>query len=77
MTATNNKWYQVVNIDYECKTTTLHYHHSALSRGYQCKDFERVDHYNGRFGRGYVRHIPNAVNCIGTNNYHTIEYYVY
>jgi len=54
----------------------MKYHHSALSRGYIRKGHGWTQQYNGKFGKGEIRHIPNAETTIKTNNYHLIEYYI-
>jgi len=63
-------------------TGKVRYHHRALQRGYYGKkqlakypDTE-VNTYSGRFGRGYIRHIP-TVESFCSNDYHVIEYYIF
>lgn len=48
-------------------------HHRASASGYvsRVKEFQ-VDEYDGRFGKGYVVHIPR----LDTNRYHYIYYYI-
>ena len=64
------------------ETGKVRYDHRALQRGYYGKrelaahpDTE-VDAYSGRFGRGYIRHIP-TVDSSYSNDYHVIEYYIF
>lgn len=63
-------------------TGKVRYNHRALRRGYFRKkqlakypDTEVVP-YSGRFGRGYIRHIP-TVDSFCSNDYHAIEYYLF
>lgn len=57
----------------------LTFHHCALERGYITKNNGRDDYYNGKFGVGIKRHIPNCLTKSRerySNNYHLVEYYV-
>ena len=60
-----------------CMTSTLHFKHSALERGYQSvKEKNCVFPYIGKFGSGYVLHIPTKHSKC-SNSYHRIDYFVY
>lgn len=60
-----------------CTHSTLHIRHSALTRGYQSVKAEHcVFPYAGRFGRGYVLHVPTKLSAC-SNSYHRIYYFVY
>jgi hypothetical protein len=63
-------------------TGKVRYHHRALQRGYYGKK-QRASHpitevvpYSGRFGKGYIRHIP-TVESRCSNDYHAVEYYIF
>lgn len=63
-------------------TGVIRYDHRALQRGYYGKK-QRASHpdtevvpYTGRFGRGYIRHIP-TVDSFCSNDYHAVEYYIF
>jgi hypothetical protein len=64
------------------ETGKVRYHHRALQRGYFGKKqlaslpITEVVPYSGRFGRGYIRHIP-TVDSFCSNDYHAIEYYIF
>lgn len=53
----------------------IEYHHSALARGYVGVNNGYQSDYEGRYGMGFIKHIPTRQsNC--NNNYHMIEYYI-
>jgi len=54
----------------------MKFHHSSLGKGYIAKGHGRDESYNGEFGVGFIKHIPNAECSVNTTNYHVIEYYV-
>lgn len=59
----------------------VYHHHSACARGYsRVKDGLYLETYNGRFGRGFVRHMPSLhyypTPSPSLSN-HTIQYWVY
>ena len=59
----------------QSKKVSLIFHHSSTEKGYITKNSGRDDYYEGKFGIGIKRHIPNCkTDC--TNQYHIIEYYV-
>lgn len=64
------------------ETGKVRYSHRALQRGYFRKKqltkypITEVVPYSGRFGRGYIRHIP-TVDSFCSNDYHAIEYYIF
>jgi len=56
------------------------YHHTATARGYVPVEGGYDEPYNGRFGRGYIKHYPNKsglLNGCRSNTYHRIEYYIF
>ena len=63
-------------------TGKVRYDHRALQRGYFGKKQlaslpnTEVVTYSGRFGKGYIRHIP-TVESFCSNDYHAIEYYIF
>lgn len=60
-----------------CVHSTLHMHHSALIRGYQSvKEKRCVFMYVGKFGSGYVLHVPTKVSAC-SNSYHRIYYLIF
>lgn len=51
-------------------------HHHALARGYRSLSSGcHLDEYDGKFGRGYILHVPNALRPCG-NRFHWIVYFV-
>jgi len=64
------------------ETGKVRYDHRSLQRGYFRKKQlaslpnTEVVPYSGRFGRGYIRHIP-TVDSFCSNDYHAIEYYIF
>lgn len=60
-----------------CISSTLHVHHAALAKGYVgVNEDDRIHLYEGRFGSGYIVHVPTKLsNC--SNSYHRVIYYVY
>lgn len=50
-------------------------HHGAYARGYVSRKPNapvRVDPYKGRFGEGFIVHLP----CYDSTQYHRITYYI-
>jgi hypothetical protein len=48
-------------------------HHTALARGYiSRKGTGYTEAYNGKFGTGVKRHLPNR----RSTGYHTVEYWI-
>lgn len=60
-----------------CISSTLHVHHAALAKGYVgVNEDDRMRIYEGRFGSGYIVHVPTELsNC--SNSYHRVIYYIY
>ena len=66
-------------------TGKVRYHHRSLQRGYYGKrqlakhPETEVVTYIGRFGNGYIRHIPTMESFFSryTNDYHAVEYYIF
>ena len=52
------------------------YHHRALARGYQPVNDLRVERYSGKFGSGYIFHLPTKNSFCRGNSTHTIYYYI-
>ncbi len=52
--------------------------HFALSRGYVPSKSPYLNRYSGKFGKGYILHIPNNETSgrHKSNNYHEIAYFV-
>lgn len=63
-------------LKYSVMKSNLIYHHSSLCRGYLRKDCGFEQPYSGRFGFGFIKHIPNCNRKV-SNNYHWIDYYIY
>lgn len=65
----------IVGVVKSCKQVHLTLHHSALARGYCRKDSARNEDYQGKFGVGYIEHVPTKwSDC--SNSYHKIRYYL-
>lgn len=58
------------------KNNKVSSHHTALSRGYICKDCGYVEEYAGKYGKGFIEHRPNVWDKV-SNSYHIIEYFIY
>lgn len=59
----------------QSKRVNMKYHHRALQRGYQKKGEPFDEFYRGKFGTGFIKHIPNN-ECSVSNNFHFIDYYI-
>ena len=59
----------------------LKYHHTARCAGYEpvvkAGDYHRCEPYVGRFGNGYIIHVPSLRSCRVSRKYHDIIYYIY
>ena len=54
----------------------LEYHHSSVSRGYESVKRIRKESYKGKFGEGYILHLPTIISNVRGNSFHQINYYV-
>lgn len=53
------------------------YHHSATVQGYLARNKSYIEEYDGRYGKGYVVHIPTKLSVEGkTTRYHGVEYWL-
>ena len=60
-----------------CISSTLHVHKSALAKGYVgVNDGGKIFPYEGRYGSGYVVHLPTKFSKC-SNRFHRVAYYVY
>lgn len=52
------------------------YHHTARALGYVGVHGEYVTYYKGRYGEGFVKHLPSGKSSRYSRYYHDIEYYI-
>lgn len=50
--------------------------HTSTLAGYISKKNYHVDAYQGRFGRGYILHLPTAFFRYRTRRFHPVEYWI-
>ena len=55
----------------------LVFHHVAVTSGYVRKDGIHVTKYEGRYGRGVLRHLPTVDLYFKTKRYHPVEYWLF
>ena len=60
----------------QAKKVELVCRHSALCKGYLKKGYKSNEYYDGKFGVGYIEHVPNCETACHTKNYHVIRYYI-
>lgn len=61
----------------QAKKVELVNSHSALCKGYLKKGCKYTEYYDGKFGVGYIEHVPNCESVLcHNNNYHVIRYYI-
>lgn len=60
-----------------CISSTLHVRHAVLGKGcIGVNEDDRIYPYEGRFGKGYIVHMPTELSKC-SNSYHRVIYYVY
>ena len=51
--------------------------HTSTQAGYISKKNYRVDAYQGRFGRGYILHLPSVfLSPFRSRRFHPVEYWI-
>ena len=60
----------------QAKKVELVYHHSALCKGYLRNGCKYTEYYDGKFGVGYIEHVPTRESTCNSNSYHFVRYYI-
>lgn len=51
--------------------------HTAVAIGYLARDSGYIESYKGKYGTGYIIHVPTNETAVkGSKRYHMIEYWI-